>query len=77
MEIDCSNCKTGQLHRTNMNARDNSTMTLRQFIAAEKVLGNKCLMCEHNGIGRRKSKLYKKINASFQSIDLFEPIEGY
>ena len=77
MDIDCSNCKTGQQHKINMDARDNRTISFHEFISKEKELGTKCLLCVHNGIGKRKSKLYKAINASFQSIDLFEPIEGY
>jgi hypothetical protein len=60
-----------------MNARDNREISLHEFIVKEKELGNKCLLCVHNGIGKRKSKVYKAINPSFQSIDLFEPIEGY
>jgi hypothetical protein len=73
--VDCDDCVTGQEHLTNLRRKDSHEISFHQFIKEETLLGAKCVCCIHNKIGKRKSKIYKKINAGFQSVDLFKPVK--
>ena len=71
----CSKCKTGQKHIENIKQAKAGQLKKTQFLQRERDLGMHCVNCIHNNVGKRKAKVYRKAYASFQSMDLFEPID--